>query len=227
MSIDVIEIVPDKNKGFVKYRCTVCGFNGTMRKDHYKIGVGCSVCSGKKVLPGYNDVATKRPDLVRFFKTPSDALTVTINSSKKVIATCPVCGLDKDVRVCDLSRRGFKCSTCYGGFSFPNRYMSALLTKINIAFEPEALFGWSDLYRYDFYIPSVSAIIEMHGAQHYKDRPGWVSLQEIQCRDELKERLAKENGIRHYFVIPADKSSIRGFSRLVFSRICPALSLSV
>ena len=62
-----------KDRSYVKYECTVCGYSGEMRKDHYENGVGCSVCNGKTVLPGYNDVISVRPDLVLYFDNEEDA----------------------------------------------------------------------------------------------------------------------------------------------------------
>ena len=55
--------------------------------------------------------------------------------------------------------------------SVPNRTMYWCLDSLNISFEDEAFFEWSDLKEgrkvYDFFLPDYSCIIEMHGAQHY------------------------------------------------------------
>ena len=53
---------------------------------------------------------------------------------------------------------------------------------------------------YDFYIPELEAIIEVHGSQHYGqgfEKVGGRTLEEEQINDRLKEDLAKQNGIKH------------------------------
>lgn len=208
MSLIVLDEMASGGVKFVKYQCPACGFVGTMRKHHFDAGTGCRVCNGKEVLPGYNDVATVRPDLVEFFKNRDDASHITVRSGQKVTTRCPVCGLERQSRMSDLSKRGYRCPTCYGGFSTPNRYMSALLASIGVDFVPEKTFLWSGRFRYDFYLPSIEAIVEMHGNQHYNDRVGWSKLSTVQHLDNQKQRLALEHGVLHYFTIQADKSDV-------------------
>ena len=78
------------------------------------------------------------------------------------------------------------------------------------------MFPWSKasdgmgVRRYDFYVPSLNAIIEVHGAQHYEqgfDSIGGRSFEEERANDILKEKLAIDNGIKHYIVINALSSS--------------------
>lgn len=196
-----------------RYQCSVCGYIGVLRKDHYEKGVGCGACNGKKVHPGFNDVATTRPDLVKFFKDKQDAKTITRSSAKMVMTKCPECGTEREYYMHALSKFGFRCQVCYGGHSFPNRLMSSLLHELNIDFISEKCFLWSNKYRYDFYIPNQSVIIEMHGEQHYSDKVGWSSLSDVQMRDADKRQLAYENGVLHYFEIPADVSTIEYIRR--------------
>lgn len=206
MSLIILDEMASGGLRFVKYQCPVCGFVGTMRKHHFDSGTGCRVCNGKEVLPGYNDAATVRPDLVEFFKNRDDASHITVCSGKKITTKCPVCGLEKQTRMSDLSNRGYRCQICYGGFSTPNRYMSALLASTGIDFIPEKTFLWSGRFRYDFYIPSIEAIVEMHGNQHYSDRTGWSELSKVKHLDKQKKKLASEHGVLHYFEIQADRS---------------------
>lgn len=207
MSLIVLDERASGGVKFVKYQCPACGFVGTMRKHHFDAGTGCRVCNGKEVLPGYNDVATVRPDLVEFFKNRDEASHITVRSGKKVTTQCPVCGLEKQSRMSDLSQRGYRCPVCYGGYSTPNRFMSAMLLHIGVAFVHEKTFPWSGRYRYDFYIPAIDTIVEMHGNQHYSDRVGWNKLDEVQQIDSRKERLALENGVSNYVVIPSVESN--------------------
>ena len=63
---------------------------------------------------------------------------------------------------------------------------------------------WADLrkthktrYIYDFYIESddVKIIIELDGAQHYKQVSNWSTPLHNQIRDKIKERLATKHDI--------------------------------
>ena len=64
-----------------------------------------------------------------------------------------------------------KAAKAQGG-SYPERFMTAVLSCLGIAFFREQIFPWSSdtisgAKRYDFYLPDVKGIIEVHGAQHY------------------------------------------------------------
>lgn len=164
---------------------------------------------------------------MEFFKDKYEAEKITSGSEKMVNTKCPVCGLEKKYRMATLSKRGYRCPTCYGGYSFPNRCMSAILSTLGVEFCPEKCFPWSERLRYDFYLPNQSAIIEMHGEQHYNDKTGWSSLEGVQSRDEEKKRLAEKNGILHYIVIPADVSTIEYISQNIYkSKLPDILGLS-
>ena len=100
--------------------------------------------------------------------------------------------------------------------SFPERYIASLLKQLNVNYVQEQVFPWSKasdgmgVRRYDFYVPSLNAIIEVHGAQHYEqgfDSIGGRSFEEERANDILKEKLAIDNGIKHYIVINALSSS--------------------
>ena len=107
--------------------------------------------------------------------------------------------------------------------SYPERVMASLLDLLNVNYEREKVFSWSHVQnsgddslngikRYDFYIPSLSTIIEMHGEQHYSgsfEKIGGRTLLQEQENDSIKEKLAKDNGIQHYIVINASISDIK------------------
>ncbi len=121
------------------------------------------------------------------------------------------------------------CSESLSG-SYPERLMNSLLTILGVDFAREQTFPWStnvigedgknSSKRYDFYIPSMSAIIEVHGAQHYGggfEYLGGRSLEEEQANDKQKEQLAKENGIKHYIVINALSSTLSFIKESILS----------
>lgn len=79
-----------------RFKCTICGNEFWSEPRLVLYSGGCEVCAGKKVLQGYNDLATLRPDIASCWVecvdngnlTPND---VTIGSHKKVVWTCPHC----------------------------------------------------------------------------------------------------------------------------------------
>ena len=74
-------------------------------------GYGCSFCSGKRVLKGFNDLKTINPTLAKqaYGWDPS---TVTIGSGKKLLWECSL-GHYWEARVHDRSRGG-DCTVCSG-----------------------------------------------------------------------------------------------------------------
>ena len=73
-----------------------CGHEWEAAINRRAAGRGCLYCSSQKVLPGFNDLATKRPDLAaEWHPTKNGDLKpedVTAGSSKKVWWKCKVCG---------------------------------------------------------------------------------------------------------------------------------------
>ena len=74
-------------------------------------GYGCSFCSGKRVLIGFNDLKTINPTLAKQ-SYGWDPATVTISSGKKLLWECSL-GHHWEARVRDRSR-GSDCSVCDG-----------------------------------------------------------------------------------------------------------------
>lgn len=129
-------------------------------------------------------------------------------SHKKISWTCQYCDFVFEQMISDVTRRGFKCPICHNGMSYPNRFMMEVLRCLNINFEREASFNWSNNKRYDFYIkPNI--IIEVNGEQHYKHKAATKfkqTLHEIQENDAYKKELALKNGIEKYIEINASSS---------------------
>src|SRR5690606_3326834 len=86
-----------------------------------------------------------------------------------------------------------------------------LLKQNDIKFEYEKTFDWLKKKRYDFYLPELNWIIEVHGTQHSQESPfhkTGQSLKEVQANDKLKHDAAVENGIEKYIVVDAYESII-------------------
>lgn len=181
-----------------------------------KVGQGCKECGRisigiKNSTPKGNSIKETRPDLIKYLKNESDAVLYTYGSTKQIQLKCPDCGHDGFSKsVNNLSRYPFSCPVCSDGISIPEKFMIFLLKNISIHFETQKSFKWSQKKRYDFYIPSLNMIIETHGLQHYESNKikHTRKLNEEQQNDALKERLAKENGIKHYIVVDCRYSEL-------------------
>ena len=223
-----------------QYKCLTCGFDGSKPayfKGKYieeywiqgrglKNGNRCACCRGIVIQPGINDVATTDPDVVQYFADPEDATKYGRGSDFKIKPKCPICDYhdDKLVTVSNLVNEGRTCLNCGKTISYPEKLMYFLLKAIGVPFEMHKVFDWSkevyDEYdgkyhkrEYDFYIPSINSIIEMHGSQHYRLTFSWDksdrnqdSLEHRQKIDVDKQKLAEHNGY-NYIVIDCNDSN--------------------
>lgn len=203
LSIETIKVGKRQhNMTYIKYKCLVekCGYIGGVTLSGIKRGASCPSCSGH-VVTETNCVASVRPDLIKYFQNKEDVYTVTAGSSKKIQTVCPSCNLSKSklIEVSTLSYYGFSCEHCSDGISIPEKFGINLLKQLNVDFETQKIFEWTEDKRYDFYILSLNIIIESHGMGHYRDSFGNMSgrsLKEEQENDKLKYDLAIQNGIK-------------------------------
>lgn len=169
----------------------------------------CPYCSGKRVTDK-NRVSVQRPDLIKYFQNKLDADNVSIRSEKRFDFKCPICGFIKNMTMDKLTYYKFACDKCSDGVSIPEKLMFYILEELSINFEKQYSPTWANNKRYDFYIPSLDMIIEVHGEQHYRYTGRGRSLKEEQANDLLKYNLAIQNGIKpeNYIVIDCRRSEI-------------------
>lgn len=196
----------------IKYKCLTCGntdevLENLVERDNSNV---CNVCCypTKKVLKGYNDIATTHPHLIKYFENKEEAYVNTFGSDKTVVLKCPYCGNKQKYLLSNITSKykmGFNCKICGDTTSYPERFITSLLTVKGVEFTPQlsrSTFEWCGNYLYDFYLPYYNMIIETHGAQHYEENSYFrTSLNEVQENDKCKEALAKGNGIENYVVI--------------------------
>src|SRR5690606_762241 len=173
----------------------------------------CPYCSGQRVLKGFNDIHTTHPEISRFLTDQSIGHMISAGCNQKVSFTCVDCGHETVKTVGNVTfKGGYVCPRCSDGISYPEKFMMNVLDQLNIMYETQKTFIWSQKRKYDFYIPSFNCIIETHGQQHYRDAfhyfDGGATLEETQLNDLLKENLAKNNGIDKYIVIDCSESEI-------------------
>lgn len=166
-------------------------------------GKGCSYCVGKKaVLIGYNDMWTTNPMLAKLLKNPEDGYKYRQNSNKHTDWVCPICNsVIYDKRISFVNKQGLFCSNCSDGISYPEKFVSNLLSQLNVKFKHDVSFNWSNDKRYDFYVEELSLIIECHGKQHYENgfiNIGGKSAKEQHYNDIKKRENSLLNGIHKY-----------------------------
>lgn len=81
-------------------------------------GSGCPYCAGRKVLPGFNDLASREPDLAKqWHPTLNGTLTpemVTVGSHRKVWWVCDLGHVWKAVIYSRTGPKGCGCPVCAG-----------------------------------------------------------------------------------------------------------------
>ena len=198
-----------RTKGY-KYHCNKCGYNeGEIREIDLKKGVGCRVCGGQKTIVGINTIwDTDKWAVDRGLISEEDAKKYTKGSNKRIDVACPNCGeIKKNMVIYSIiQRKSIGCKKCGDGVSYPEKVVGLVLDKLNIYYEKQKSFSWSQGKIYDFFIPNLGKLIETHGGQHYKKKTSWSrhggrTLDEEQENDRKKEELATENGLKY---IPID-----------------------
>lgn len=193
----------ETHKGY-EYRCLKCGNIDTMSEQQIKGGGGCNVCSGDKILIGYNDLWTTHPKIAKLLEDPNDGYAHTYGTHKKLNFICPDCKtINKNKILLNYIRRGFSCSYCSDGHSYPNKFSYALLEQLNDIYKfnylkheysPE----WIKPKRFDNYFEyeNYKYILEMDGAFHKKDNNmSGQTINESKAIDDFKDMKAKEHNI--------------------------------
>lgn len=195
--------------------CPNCGHKKNMRVGHLlDQNFICDYC---------NSIGVKRPELVKYFINQDEAYTVSYGSNSKILLQCPDCGERRYVSACNIYKKGFNCNRCGDGIPFPEKFMNNLLTQLGVKFIFQAnskVFNWCERLRYDFYIPDISTIIEVHGAQHYKSdfkHCSGQSLETIQKNDIYKKQLALNNGITTYITIDCSWSNTKWIANSIIN----------
>lgn len=198
-----IEIIGDyKGLRFdIKCKCRECGYEFEQKADKLaNRKCRCPQCSGRAVIKGVNDIATTHPLLAKYFKNQDEAFKYCATNKAKVIFKCPVCGDEKESYLNIMTRHGYHCPFCDSAVSLPNRVIRNLLRTLQAEnFEYEYSPEWAGNYFYDatFIKDGQRYIVEMDGEFHYKviQIKGQTKrdLESIQARDNIKNKLAKEN----------------------------------
>lgn len=170
-------------------------------------GDGCPICSNKKVLKGFNDVATTHPEVLDEWIDNQDPSTMTFGSPRKIKWKCKKCGNIWNARLVKRTRDKRGCPKCH--FSQLESLVSKFLDNNNIQYIAQYQFDdcqYKKALKFDFFIPKNNILIECQGIQHYPKkyiksqfaksrRHSKKDIQIIQKRDKIKKQYCKNNHI--------------------------------
>jgi len=209
----------EDNRLVIELKCLRCNHIFSLKWGSVAHGTGCNKCAGRFV-DNTNSLFVTRPDLVKYFKNPEDAHALLAGSNKRIVMVCPHCGHEKNGIVNMLSRHGFTCPVCSDGVSMPEKIIYNILEYLNIDFQPQKMFTWSGKKRYDFYIPSLNIIIEVHGKQHYENVEIFEdSLEYTTNNDATKKNMALENNISNYIILNFSNTNYEIIEKEIFDNL--------
>lgn len=195
---------------YYKYKCNVCGYSeGWVLEYGLESGTGCACCSSRITVSGINDITTTSPWMIKYFQGGAlEAQKYSSQSPKRIRPICPNCGKQSTIliRINDLYKKHTISCDCKDHVSSAEKFLFDFLRQLKIDFCYQTncdTFPWAQGKRYDFYIPSLSCIVETHGDQHYNEKVHFkgYSLKKEMENDEKKKSLAIQNGIQNYIVI--------------------------
>ena len=204
------------NWKWYKYKCGKCGWsNGWVEERSLLKGCqGCNCCASRTVVEDINSIWATDRWMCDLGLSEKDAKTHTRGSHDKVFVICPDCGKQKEMKIVDIYiDKSIGCTCCGHGVSYPEKFTMAVLDQLGIEYIFQLTkknFEWCNKYKYDFCIPLLNTIIEVHGEQHYKESNRGRSLKEEQENDRIKYELALQNGIKedNYVVIDCRNSDM-------------------
>lgn len=217
---------PQQSNKKIWLYCLKCDYHNdyggyTVTCSHFYEGNRCSYCRRQKSLHPKDSLSYNYPDVAKMIAIPENKLTlddcykIAPNSNKKYYVKCLECGSISNGKkyVSNIVKRHYSCPICGDKIRVPEKFMSNVLTELNIDFIPHLSninFEWCEKYIYDFYLPNYNIIIETNGSQHYRE-PGkqWgVSLRKEQSNDEVKFKIAKSH-VNGYIVIDCRYSDFK------------------
>lgn len=172
----------------------------------------CENPSISRVIPGFNDIHTTRPDVEEWMHNKEDAYKYSMSSKEKILWDCTDCKNTFEERICNVNSNRLSCPFCSDGISYPNKFMYNSLYQIkdDLDFlEREYNPDWCKFEfngnercgKYDVYfgIDGQRYIVEMDGGLGHGNKVHTNSLlsqDELLQIDLIKDKLAQEQGIQ-------------------------------
>jgi len=110
------ELFPRASDRKVWWKCSKCGHEWQSKISNREHGRGCPKCAGYKLFPGYNDLATVRPELLEEWDYSKnvgvDPHLTHFGSQSPVWWKCKRCGYEYQAPVARRSKTGSGCRKC-------------------------------------------------------------------------------------------------------------------
>ena len=186
-----------------------------------KGGSQCPYCSSQLLLTGFNDLATRRPDVLDKWDcqknnplTPKDVMAY---SNIKVWWKCPDCGHEWKTSIANVSG-GTGCPQCAGGYKTSESehiifyYIKKAFDDVEISFHAD----WLKKKEIDIYIPSLGLAIEYDGDFWHKSKMNTDFEKSILIKQNgnkivrfREERLKPINDGSYVIVVPSKRYDLK------------------
>ncbi len=178
-------------------------------------GFRCPYCSGHKAWKGYNDFATRYPDVAKeWHPTKNGTLTpldVTFGSGKRVWWLCPI-GHEYQASIHDRGSGRTNCPICRSSqlTSFGEQAVFYYIKKVFPDAQSRYKDFWGNSMELDIYIPSIKVAIEYDGSH-------WHQTDAEYKREVRKFHACKQNGILLYRIKESPKQKWKDVADKVYS----------
>ena len=192
-----IEVLEDYKNNHTKIlcKCKKCNYEWKIRPSSLLRNQGCPKCAGnaKRTQDNFiEEVSNINPNIKVIGKY--------INKQTKVLCSCKLCNSQFYITPNRIFKHQISsCPVCSDGISYPNKFVRNFLNQLPIE---NLIYEWkiekNKQYSYDNYFiyNNKEYIVEADGAQHFqKNKFNYWEPEEIQRRDRIKDKLAKDNNI--------------------------------
>jgi hypothetical protein len=161
-------------------------------------GQFCPYCLNRRVLVGYNDLWTTHSEIASLLQNPQDGYEHTYGSKYKTYFICQCCGNIIFKSIKEVYSRGLGCQRCGDTISYPNKFMRALLSQLDVQnIKHEYSPSWLYPYSYDNYfeINGYKILLEADGGIGHGNKvfgSNEVDTDGLE-RDRIKDKLAQEH----------------------------------
>lgn len=185
------------------FNCNVCKHNFDCSIANVNNGYWCPYCANQKLCSDnnckdcYEKSFASQPKSLFWDKTNKiNPREIFKCSSIKFNFNCNECNNIFNIRLYSIIS-GSWCSYCKNKTELK---LFNWLKDQNLNIKHQVKFDWCKKIKhlpFDFVINDLKLIIELDGAQHFKQISNWKSPEETQINDQLKNQMAKNNGYRN------------------------------
>lgn len=193
----------------LKFICQDCNHVFKVSLDHTK-NRWCSYCGNKKIcmkkdcMICFNKSLASSPYCQFLVDKTLDPRAIFISSNTKYEFECNKCTNIFKMKLCYVAMDTW-CQTCKE--TTENKLYDFILSSISEKCQKEKKFEWCKnkyLLRFDFYIERLKLIIELDGAQHFRQISNWKPPKHSLDRDVYKMKCLLKHGISVIRILQED-----------------------